>query len=178
MIRTRVGYAGGVSERPTYQAIGDHTETVQIDYDPDRISYQQLLDVFWQNHRPQIRSRSGQYMTVIFYHNEQQHRFAEESKANLEKYIGVVHTGIKPLRSFTLAEEYHQKYYLKSVDELRNELAQIFPDHNDFVNSTAVTRINGYVGGNGNQGQLADEIDRLGLSTDAKKMLIKLVDKK
>ncbi len=159
--------------------MGDHTETLQVDYDPNRISYNQLLDVFWKSHNPEKRSWSRQYKRAIFYHNESQRRKAETSVATLEQKSGrKVRTEVNPLRSFTMAEDYHQKYILKGNKELRKELEQIYPLHQDFVDSTAVARLNGYIGGNGNKDQLSREIEQLGLSIESKRLLFELVGKK
>ena len=161
---------------PTYSNMGDHTETVQIDYDPQRITYAQLLDIFWKSHKPTRRSWSRQYMNAVFYHNEEQRRQALASKADLEQKIGHdVKTEVVPVRSFTMAENYHQKYLLKSHQALRSEMARIYPNPQDFVDSPAVTRLNGYAGGHGTGDQLSREIDILGLSAEGKKRLAKLV---
>ena len=156
--------------------MGDHTETVQVDYDPKRITYSQLLDIFWKSHEPTRRSWSRQYMSAVFYHNEEQRRQALASKANLERKIGhAVKTEVVSVRSFTMAENYHQKYLLKSHQALRSEMARIYPNPQDFVDSPAVTRLNGYAGGHGTGDQLSREIDILGLSAEGKKRLAKLV---
>jgi len=166
VIRTRVGYAGGQKESPTYNNMGDHTETVQVDYDPSVISYSQLLDIFWRNHDPEGRSWSRQYMNAVFYHNEDQRLQAEASKTSLAQELGInVKTKVVPLRSFTMAEDYHQKYYLKGQNSLEKELVGMYPHHQSLVDSTAAARINGYIGGHGNKDQLLREIERLGLST-------------
>ena len=179
MIRTRVGYAGGQKSDPTYRNMGDHTETLQVDYDPSRISYSQLLDVFWKSHNPEKRSWSRQYKRAIFYHNESQRQIAETSKANLKQKSGnKVRTEVNPLRSFTMAEDYHQKYILKGNEELKKELEQIYPLHKDFVNSTAVSRLNGYMGGNGDNDQLSREIEQLGLSSEGKRLLFERVGRR
>ena len=176
MIRTRVGYAGGKKEAPTYRGIGDHTETVQVDYDPTRISYAQLLDIIWESHSPDRRNPGGQYMNAIFYHNDAQLKTALNSKAALEKKTGQpVTTRILPVRSFTMAEDYHQKYILKQNAGLMRELNRIYPDHRDLVNSTAAARMNGYVSGYGTTEQLARELPDLGLSGDGEKLLTKMV---
>ena len=175
MIRTRVGYAGGLKPAPTYRKMGDHTETVQLDYDPQRITYNELLDIFWESHRPTRSNWSTQYKNVIFYHNDQQHKLAMASKAALEKKIGkTIKTEVAPLNSFTMAEDYHQKYILKG-HQLSKEMLRLYPRHTDFVSSTAVARLNGYLGRNGNKEQLGREIDRLGLSSDGKKTLREMV---
>jgi peptide methionine sulfoxide reductase MsrA len=161
---------------PTYANMEDHTETVQVDYDPQRITYAQLLDIFWKGHEPTNQSWSRQYMHAIFYHNEEQQRQALASRAAVEQKIGhAVKTEVLPVRSFTMAEDYHQKYILKRHQVLRNEMTRIYPTPQDFVDSTAVTRLNGYAGGNGNRNQLSREIDILGLSASGKKRLADLV---
>jgi hypothetical protein len=81
VIRTRVGYAGGEMEEPSYGKMGDHTETVQVDFDPGRITYAQLLEIFWASHRPTSRNWSRQYMNAIFYHDDEQRRLAMVSKS-------------------------------------------------------------------------------------------------
>ncbi|MFO7774084.1 MAG: peptide-methionine (S)-S-oxide reductase MsrA [Dehalococcoidia bacterium] len=148
VVRTRVGYAGGTLESPTYRNLGDHTETIQIDYDPTQVSYEQLLEVYWDSHNPTTRPWSRQYMSVIFYHNSEQRTVAMQSKQNEEASLGrPVYTEIVPFSEFYLAEDYHQKYHLQQVPELMEELAAIYPNFADFIDSTAVARINGYVGG-------------------------------
>ncbi|MDD1711004.1 MAG: peptide-methionine (S)-S-oxide reductase, partial [Methanoregulaceae archaeon] len=88
MIRTRVGYAGGDSVNPTYHDIDGHSETIQIDYDPTLISYEGLLGVFWDSHNPTTPSLSRQYMSIIFYPNEEQRVLAVESKQLQEQKLG------------------------------------------------------------------------------------------
>jgi peptide methionine sulfoxide reductase MsrA len=163
---------------PTYHNIGDHTETVQIDYDPNLISYDQLLDVFWNSHKPTRRSMGGQYMKAVFYHSEQQREQAIASKVALEDNIGsIVRTEIVPLRSFTMAEDYHQKFTLKGHKDLKNEMMRIYPRHQDLVDSTAAARLNGYIGGYGSRDQLSKEINSLGLSAEAEQVLIDMIRK-
>jgi len=98
------------------------------------------------------------------------------SKAAVEQKIDrTVKTEVVPLRSFTMAEDYHQKYILKQHDDLKNEMSRIYPHHRDFVNSTAVTRLNGYAGGHGSRDQLSREIGSLGLSAEGKEALAELI---
>jgi len=178
VIRTRVGYAGGKKKAPTYRSIGDHTETVQVDYDPSIISYAKLLDIIWESHRPTDRNSSGQYMNVIFYHNNNQHDLALASRMAWQKKIGrPVTTEVLPLRSFTMAEDYHQKYILKQHSGILNEISRIYPRHGDLVASTAAARLNGYAGGNGKRDQLVRELESLGLSDNGKRRLEQLVRK-
>ena len=147
MIRTRVGYSGGTKKNPTYYSLGDHTETFQIDYDPARISYEQLLDIFWKNHDPAIKSWSRQYMAAVFYHNEEQKQLAIKSRAREEERQKTkIYTDVLPASEFYLAEDYHQKYYLRRERELLREFTAIYPALKDFISSTAVARANGYAG--------------------------------
>lgn len=163
---------------PTYHNIGDHTETVQIDYDPNLISYDQLLDVFWNSHKPTRRSMPGQYMKAVFYRSEQQREQAIASKVALEDKIGsIVRTEIVPIRSFTMAEDYHQKFTLKGHKDLKNEMMRIYPRHQDLVDSTAAARLNGYIGGYGSRDQLLKEINSLGLSAEAEQVLTDMIRK-
>jgi len=176
VIRTRVGYAGGEKENPDYGNIGDHTEAVQVDYDPQVISYADLLEVFWKSHKPTSKSWMRQYMNAVFYHDTEQQKVGEASKAALAEKMGrSIRTPVAPLRSFTLGENYHQKYMLKRQSRLTSEMSRIYPKSQDFINSTAVARLNGYAGGNGSVKQLALEIDSLGLSDNGKRILKQIV---
>ncbi len=175
-MRTRVGYAGGAKPNPTYRDLGDHSETVQIDYDPATITYRELLDVFWMAHDPMRRNWSRQYASLIFTHTEEQRRLAEESKARLAKEQGsFVYTEVVPFRGFTLAENYHQKHSLQQFPEFEEELRKIYPSPAEFVASTAVARVNGYLGGEGSYAALVKELDGLGLSPARKEAIRDLV---
>jgi len=170
VIRTRVGYAGGNKENPTYHNLGEHTETIQIFYDPDKISYEKLLDIFWQSHEPTVR-RSTQYMSRIFYHNENQQRVALESKEDLEKELNKdIKTVISEFNRFYKAEDYHQKYYLKQHKDFLSVYREIYSNHNKFLKSTAVSRANGYVVGDGYLESPESLID-MGLSEEGRKKL-------
>jgi methionine-S-sulfoxide reductase len=125
VISTAVGYTGGTVENPTYEMVCSdktgHAEAVQVVFNPNRISYSQLLEVFWKVHDPTQLNRQGpdvgtQYRSVIFYYNEKQHQAALDSKAKLEaagKFSRPVVTVIVPAKQFWPAEQYHQKYYQK-----------------------------------------------------------------
>lgn len=171
-MRTRVGYAGGSKEDPTYYSLGNHAETIQIDYDPARISYGELLDLFWASHSPTSRPFSTQYASIIFFHDEEQWRLAEESRAReMERRGRRIYTRIEPFDRFYLAEDYHQKYRLQGNRALMAEFEAIYPDIGDLIASTAAARVNGYLGGNGSLGQLEAEIDALGLSSEGQARL-------
>jgi len=176
VIRTRVGYAGGSKADPTYHDLGDHAETVQIEYDPTRLSYRDLLDIFWQSHTPTSRSWSRQYASIIFFHNEEQKRLAIETRDREEERRGTkIHTEILPYSRFHLAEPYHQKYRLQQERGVLREFTLIYPDPLNFVHSTATARVNGYLSGYGTRESLERELGTLGLSSEAERTLLTLV---
>lgn len=125
VIDTAVGYMGGAVEHPTYENVctdrTGHAEVVQVTYDPARVSYGQLLDIFWANHNPTTPNRQGpdigtQYRSVIFFRSEDQRHEAEASKRALEasgKWKNPIVTEIVPAAPFWRAEEYHQRYLEK-----------------------------------------------------------------
>ncbi len=122
---TSVGYTGGHEEQPTYKQVCSgttgHAEAVEVVYDPEKVSYEDLLDVFWKNHDPTQVNRQGpdigdQYRSAIFYHDEAQQKAAEESKAAIEesgKHSKPIATQIEPAKTFWRAEDYHQQYLEK-----------------------------------------------------------------
>lgn len=122
---TTAGYTGGQTENPTYAQVCSggtgHVEALQIEFDPKKISYQRLLEVFWQIHDPTLENRQGndvgsQYQAAIFYHDESQRLLAENSKAELEKsgqYDESIVTKIELAKKFWPAEEEHQRYLEK-----------------------------------------------------------------
>ncbi len=168
MIRTRVGYAGGAKSNPTYRSLGDHTETLQVDFDPKIISYNELLEVFWSSHNPTSRTWSKQYRSIILAHNDRQKVMADESMADREKRYGrKVFTKIKALGNFYRAEDYHQKYRLRQNSRLMKEFAAMYPEAEDFTDSTAAARINAYLGGQGSADVFNAEIDSYGLSKES-----------
>ena len=126
VLSTTVGYTGGHTKNPTYQEVSaggtGHAESIQIEYDPAKITYNQLLEVFWHNVDPltpnaQFCDHGDQYRTAIFYHDETQRRLAEESKQRLEqskRFDRPIVTQIVAATEFYPAEEYHQMYHEKN----------------------------------------------------------------
>lgn len=167
-----MGYAGGTSPNPTYYQIGDHSESVQILFDPSVISYDRLLEIFWQAHDPTAGPYSRQYMSLILAHGDAQRLAAERSRRAEEERRGVpVVTEILSEWSFTPAEGYHQKYSLRADELLLRELRAMYPGEEQLVASTAAARINGYLGGYGTLRELEREIDSYGLSPEASEYL-------
>jgi peptide-methionine (S)-S-oxide reductase len=125
VVNTAVGYEGGTLANPTYHDVctgtTDHAEVVQVEYDPAKVSYDDLLNVFWENHDPTTLNRQGpdfgtQYRSVIFFHAPEQKAAAEAAVERLEKnkrYRRPITTQIVPAATFYPAEEYHQRYLEK-----------------------------------------------------------------
>jgi peptide-methionine (S)-S-oxide reductase len=122
---TAVGYCGGTLQNPTYEDVCSgstgHAEVVKVEYDPEKITYADLLNTFWQNHNPTTLNRQGpdvgtQYRSVIFYTTESQKQGAKDSRENLEKqnkYRDLIVTEIELAQEFYIAEDYHQQYLEK-----------------------------------------------------------------
>lgn len=125
VLETEVGYIGGATESPTYEEVcgggTGHKEAVRVRYDPERVSYEELLAIFWDVHTPTTRNRQGldigeQYHSVIYYHSDAQRKASEASKQALEEahtYSAPIVTDIVPATTFYPAEEYHQQYLEK-----------------------------------------------------------------
>ena len=123
VVKVSSGYSGGHVDNPTYKAVCDgttgHAEVVQIEYDPSKITFDELLEVFWQTHDPTTLNRQGndvgtQYRSAIFYHNEEQKQKAEKYKNELNSsgaFNKPIVTEITPFSRFYVAENYHQDYY-------------------------------------------------------------------
>ena len=125
VLSTAVGYMGGTTESPTYQDVctgtTGHAEVAQVEFDPDRISYEELLQTFWKVHNPTTRNRQGpdigtQYRSAVFFHDPEQEQAVRESKEKLDqsgRCPGPIVTQIEPAADFFLAEDYHQQYLEK-----------------------------------------------------------------
>jgi len=122
---TTVGYIGGETDNPTYEDVctdqTGHAEAIEIIFDPSKVTYEELLEIFWNNHNPTTLNRQGldigtQYRSVIFYHNKEQEKVAKKAKealANSDKYPKPIVTEIVAATTFYPAEKYHQKYLEK-----------------------------------------------------------------
>jgi peptide methionine sulfoxide reductase msrA/msrB len=140
------GYSGGDEENPTYEAVSagrtGHVEAIQVRYDPQKISYRQILDVFWRHVDPtdpggQFVDRGSHYRTVIFYHDDEQKRLAEESKRALEnsgRFKGPIVTEITKFLKFYPAEDYHQDYY--KTNSLRYKFYRLGSGRDQFIKET------------------------------------------
>lgn len=175
VISTRVGYCGGNKENPTYHDLGNHSETIQIDYDDNKISYEKLFQLFWNLIDPYMKNWSTQYASILFYHDEEQKCFFEKAKAEAEKDGKSVKVECSPYSKLNLAENYHQKYYLQNNSFFMKDYKEYYKSYKDFINSTSAARVNGYIKGYGSMIQLTSEIYTLGLSEKNKAMLFDIV---
>lgn len=139
---------------------------MQVDFDPSVVSYAELLELYWTS-APCGRSYGRQYASIIFVHDEAQRALAERTKAARPDN----HVEIVPFRKFWIAEDYHQKYSLRSHAALLAEMKRHYPDWRALTDSTAAARLNGYVAGDGTKEQLEKEIDHLGLGDEGRRAL-------
>ena len=130
VVEAAVGYSGGTTKSPTYKDVCSgatgHAEVIEVEYDPSKVSYEELLEVFWKNHDPTTPNRQGwdvgtQYRSAIFYHSPEQKAAAQASKEKAqERFKKLIVTEITSASEFYRAEEYHQRYFEK------NRLARFF----------------------------------------------------
>ena len=154
-------------------------ETIQIDYDPEEITYSQLLKVFFSSHNPTWPSPIRQYASAVMVHDEEQERAAKEMLKDVgERYGKKISTELIPYSGFTRAEDYHQKYYLRNTADLMDQYNGLFTSEGAFTDSTAVARVNGYIGGNGTSAKLEKEKAELGISVEAVEALQEILVKR
>nr|XP_017107799.1 peptide methionine sulfoxide reductase isoform X4 [Drosophila bipectinata] len=160
VLRTTVGYAGGSSDLPT----GDHTEVLEIDYDPSVISFKELLDLFWNNHEYGLTTPiKRQYASLILFHDEEQRQVAEASRLEEQERRApeIITTEIAPKNNFFAAEAYHQKYRLQGHKDLASSL-NLSPQL--LQSSYVATKLNGYLAGVGGIEQFKSEVETFGLT--------------
>jgi len=177
--RTRVGYAGGTTIDPTYRRIGDHTECIQVDFDPEQISYEALVDEFFGMHNPTHPAHSSQYASLVLHETDEQRLTAVESAARFSALLGGrLHTVVRPLDRFYVAEDYHQKYGLRNDRALLAEVRMYYPAEAALRESTAAMRLNGFAYGGGRASLLAREVESYGLSPAGERHLRELVGRR
>jgi peptide-methionine (S)-S-oxide reductase len=168
-----VGYTGGTQPDPTYERLGDHTESFQLDYDPARLSYETLLGWFWKDADPTERPYSRQYMSAVFYADETQRQLAlETGRRALAGRSGPLLLPILPLATFYRAEDYHQKYYLRRYTGLMREFSAY--SEREFEDSTLAMWLNACVSGQLKREELEAELEHLGLPEADRQRLLRL----
>ncbi|ELY50562.1 peptide-methionine (S)-S-oxide reductase [Natronococcus jeotgali] len=144
--RTRVGYAGGADPDPTYFALGDHTEVVRVAYDPEIVSYEELLETFRASHDWHTDAPKRQYRSVVLAHDDDQYERARRERDAIAERTGrSPATDVELLEAFHAAEPFHQKYELRSRPIVGDELETLYGEA--FVDSTVVARLNGFAAG-------------------------------
>ena len=166
--RTSVGFAGGASQAPTYRSIGDHIETVLVEFDPQIVSYQALLEVFWSGHDPSRNPWMNQYRSMIFPVDSGQKRRAEravsEARASRD---GAVLTEVRPIEVFHPDRTYHSKYYLRNIKPLWTRVIQAFGSKQSALDSTVAARLNAWAGGKAEGEDALAAIEESNLSPQA-----------
>ncbi|XP_028156149.1 peptide methionine sulfoxide reductase [Ostrinia furnacalis] len=161
VVRTRVGYSGGTTKSPHYRNIGDHTEVIELDFDPKTVTFVELLEMFWANHEYGLTTKlKRQYQSMILYHDEEQRAAAEASYKEMLARVGQLRTEIAPAGTFYPAEDYHQKYRLQGHKDLCRSLGL---DSTRLQTSHLAARLNGYLVGMGGKAQFEEEVKKLGL---------------
>jgi len=142
IVSTKVGYAGGRGDMPTYYDIGDHIESVEVVFDTAITSYDDLLDFFWREHDPRYTSATRQYASAIFPADREQVASAKRSLEGVQERIGrPVATEIIEGAMFWVAESYHQKYRLRQNAQMLSVFAKVYDDEG-IIASTAAARYN------------------------------------
>lgn len=178
VIRTRVGYAGGTTPDPIYKSMGDHTETLEIDFDPEVIHYSDILTLFWDSHdAAKDRNYKGrQYLSLLFYHDTEQQKVANQVREDWEKnHSKKIQTEILPYTHFYRAEDRHQKYFLKRYPKALEAVSALFPTYTDYIDSTIAARLNGFVREYGLLADIKKELDFWGLNENEKYILKELL---
>jgi methionine-S-sulfoxide reductase len=176
VLRTRVGYTGGTQPDPTYKKLGDHTESVQVDFDAQRISYVQLLNIFWTGHNPMKPVWGPQYMSAIFYHDAEQERLCMDVlKEQTMNGRFRLPTQICALDRFYQAEAYHQKYYLRQQVELAKAMSEVHRTDEELIRSTAAARVNGALAGFAEPTALEAELEALAMPSALSQRIVAIV---
>ena len=143
---------------PTYHALGNHTEALQVDFDPSQISFKDIVNTFWRSHNPIGPARSSQYKSAIWYANQSQLDVIQSTVQPLiAKYERELTTEVQPLGIFYNAEDYHQKYSLQRFANLMQTFNAMYPKFQDFIDSTAAARLNGFAAGHGDKALFEEE---------------------
>ena len=171
---TTVGYAGGQTIKPTYYKLGDHTECVDVYYDPTITTYENIIKLFWKSHDPTIRT-SSQYRSIILSHNSAQAAFAADFlQAQKKEKQKEVNTKIDNFSTFYQAEDKHQKNQLRRHPALLPCLGW----EKSLASSYVATRLNGYLGGHTAMASFNKEWERLGLSKEIAAYVRKVIIKR
>lgn len=182
VVRTRCGYSGGKADSPNYHDLKDHTETLQIQFDPKIVSYRQLLEIFWESHDYATPIKT-QYKSAIYYLTPEQKAIAEDTrdlviqgKLGQPKLHGQkILTSIEAATALHVAEIYHQKYTLQCNVKVIEHLK--FGNRSEITDSILATRLNGYLAGYGNLQVFLNEVDEWVLPFHVKLHLLRVLSR-
>jgi len=172
--KTRVGYTGGSKVNPTYHALGNHTEALQVDFDPQQISFQEVIELVWKSHNPISAPRRSQYKSAIWFADDDQLKIIESTMEPLvERFGQALTTEVLPLERFYNAEDYHQKYSLQHYKKVMGSFSRMYSQFDDFNNSTAAARLNGFSAGYGSKKMFDAEKNLYGVEMDALQQIVR-----
>lgn len=182
VVRTRCGYSGGKADRPNYHDLKDHTETLQIQFDPKIVSYRQLLEIFWESH-DYVTPIKTQYKSAIYYLTPEQKAIAEETRdlvkdgklGQPELHGQKILTAIEAATALHVAEIYHQKYTLQCNVKVIEHLK--FENRSHITDSSLATRLNGYLAGYGDLEVFLNEVEEWPLPFHVKLHLLRVVSR-
>lgn len=157
VVRTRVGYAGGTTTDPTYRSLGDHTEVFQVEFDPGTVTYRDLLETVFERHDPRAQTRKTQYQNVVFAATADQRAALDEFLSSRGLTADGIATRVERLSRFYLAEDYHQKYTLRSVSSFMDAFEAAGYDDSEFRESPIAAKLNGDAAGH----DVAEELSSL-----------------
>ncbi len=171
-MRTRTGYAGGTSTSPKYQDVGFHSEVIEIDYDPSKISYEALATLFFESHNATSRPYYQRVKSLLFFRDETEKDIAQkiiEQQKKIAVQRGLlVYTELKPYDVFYLAEPEHQLKALKAETSLYSELLEMFGDESKLQNSILGSKLNAFLYGFGDRSDIESVLNQSGLSEASK----------
>lgn len=158
--------------------MADHTECLEIDFDPQEIGFEEIVKRFWSSHNSNRGNYKGrQYLSILLFHDAEQKEMIERVKESLERSMAdKIDTEIASYRGFTLAEERHQKYYLKRYPKAMEKLMCYYETHKQIVDATLVARLNSFVKGYGTLVALKEEVAGWNIPEEMKEELVALVN--
>jgi peptide-methionine (S)-S-oxide reductase len=158
--------------------MADHTECLEVDFDSNVIGFEDIVLHFWSSHNPNRGTYKGrQYLSILLFHDAEQKEMIERVKESLENSMeNKIDTEISPYQGFTLAEDRHQKYYLKRYPKAMGRLMSYYETHQQMVNATLVARLNSFVKGYGTLAALKEEMTSWNIPGETKEKLVELIN--
>lgn len=178
VIHTCTGYAGGTTAAPTYREMGDHTEVVQLTFNPQLLSFEEIVKRFWDSHNPvNINDYKGnQYRSLLMVHNDRQSA-AIQHMIEQWRELGQSEpaTAIIPYSVFYRAEDRHQKYYLQRYPDAMEKLGMLFSTQAELLGSTLAARLNGLAKGYTNLAIVIKELEQWDMDSSAREQMLALI---